>query len=252
MEGPSFFRQKVFLIGFPKSGTSSITKALESLGYRCAHWKYKDKFVGEMMRDAVAAGLAPVARMPDIDAFTQMDFVEEEGTYWPQISLLDSLCHHYPDAKFILNWRDLDATLASMAKWPPDKPRPKPRPKMLERLMESDLPSMTHGPPFSEEEIRGWMERHWEHCKEVFGESRNFLIFDIVRDDPENLKTFLGVAEKAKMWWGVANSLTEEKAKIQKLMAAKLAAKEKAIRDRERRDKARANRRKGKRRRRRK
>ena len=45
---------KLMAIGFPKSGTTSLTRALETSGLKAAHWQDdKFRFVGQLIYHAV-------------------------------------------------------------------------------------------------------------------------------------------------------------------------------------------------------
>lgn len=46
----------VFLIGFPKGGTSTIDQSLRESGFKTAHWKHDERFIGELIYEAI--GLA--------------------------------------------------------------------------------------------------------------------------------------------------------------------------------------------------
>ena len=65
---------KLMVIGFPKSGTTSITNALKSSGLKAAHWQdEKRRFVGALIYKAVLAGLDPFEHLKGYDAVTQAD-----------------------------------------------------------------------------------------------------------------------------------------------------------------------------------
>lgn len=41
--------QRVFALGFPKSGTTTLQRALAATGYSGAHWRVSEGFVGQLM-----------------------------------------------------------------------------------------------------------------------------------------------------------------------------------------------------------
>ena len=78
----------VFVVGLPECGTTSLQHALESVGYGSIHcyapkpWGPLpgDRFVGQLIDEAVAAGLEPLALLPPwVNAITQLDCWWIEG-----------------------------------------------------------------------------------------------------------------------------------------------------------------------------
>ena len=66
---------KLMAIGFPKSGTTSLTRALYKSGLMPVHWRTPKEghFVGVLMYRALYSGKDPFALLPGIDAVTQAD-----------------------------------------------------------------------------------------------------------------------------------------------------------------------------------
>ena len=95
-------QQKIFCIGFHKTGTRSLTQALLKLGIKATHWPYK--FLAQLAPDAskeeVLKVLAPV-----LEANQSFADVPYSGLY-PELDRL------FPGSKFILtkrsseNWWD--------------------------------------------------------------------------------------------------------------------------------------------------
>ncbi len=96
---------KIFCIGLSKTGTTSITEALRILGYDAVHW-YATKQAFRYTNDDRGGGI-------DID----WDFFERHDAFadTPIARIYPQLDDHYPDAKFILTLRDIDAWLDSFA-----------------------------------------------------------------------------------------------------------------------------------------
>jgi hypothetical protein len=93
---------KVFGIGFHKTGTTSLGKALALLGYRvCGDVATADPLIGER-----AIGFARQLTR-EYDAF--------QDNPWPII--YRELAEWYPDGKFILTVRDTDKWLASVVEF---------------------------------------------------------------------------------------------------------------------------------------
>ena len=93
---------KIFCIGLSKTGTTSLTEALRILGFDAVHW-YATKHAFRYTPDG---GI-------DID----WDFFERHDAFadTPIARIYPQLDERYPDAKFILTVRDIDAWLESFA-----------------------------------------------------------------------------------------------------------------------------------------
>jgi hypothetical protein len=94
-------KQKIFCVGFQKTGTTSMAAALELLGYRTASIFGRDWPLDELRRGYVARGLE-LAR--SWDAVQDMP--------WPL--MYRELDQAFPGAKFVLTWRETDRWLASI------------------------------------------------------------------------------------------------------------------------------------------
>jgi len=81
-------KQKVFCVGLPKTGTSSLTMALKELGYTVRHWPDINRVV---------------------DTAEKMDALTD-GTVISHMEVLDRL---WPDARFILTVRDEEEWIKS-------------------------------------------------------------------------------------------------------------------------------------------
>jgi sulfotransferase family protein len=106
-------KDKVFCLSFQKSGTTTIKKCLERLGYKVAG----PNFIHDKITDRVFFNKASQV-IDKYDAF--------QDNPWPlYYRFLDT---KFPDAKFILTERDADAWLNSMmahfsGKWSPLRQR---------------------------------------------------------------------------------------------------------------------------------
>src|SRR6476660_2478699 len=92
MDGPLMHTGKVFGIGFPRTGTTSLVRALNILGIASTH---------------NPAGLLTDANDPVLDAFD--GFADN-----PIPILYAELDARYPHSKFILTDRDVDSWLRSV------------------------------------------------------------------------------------------------------------------------------------------
>mmetsp|Transcript_3142 Transcript_3142/g.8870 ORF Transcript_3142/g.8870 Transcript_3142/m.8870 type:complete len:390 (-) Transcript_3142:293-1462(-) len=101
---------KVVGIGFGRTGTYSLTLALEELGYPTLHTQhlYENKEIQQMWTDLIfnpslANGHAELGT-PDFDVITQHGY--EATTDFPMALYFDQILARYPDCKFILTTRD--------------------------------------------------------------------------------------------------------------------------------------------------
>jgi len=207
----------IFVVGFPKCGTTSLQHALESAGYGAVHcyapkpWgpAAADRFVGHLMVEASAMGLAPLALLPGwVNAVTQMDcwWIEEvsEGpqlarSHFPQVTLLERLAESYPTAKFILNFRDTDSWLRSVATYGP----------MRQILREAEVPGLPSGEGGEDRELALWFEQHVERVRAYFAQRDPDALMEMRLEEGDEvlkarLEGFLGV----EVTWGCHNTTT--------------------------------------------
>lgn len=193
-------KPKIIIVGFPKSGTSTLQKAFAKSGITSAHWKHGGKVVGKMVYDGWFDEGDPFFHFDGVDAITQMDFCNSPNpgdtlqSYWPNldISLLIAIREMYPNCKFILNYRSPDATVSSMSRWH----------NLQQRITQSDCTGLPKGRG-SLEEIERWVTTHINAIRHVFQNDENFLDLDIASSDARTkLEAFL---DQNLSWWGVAN-----------------------------------------------
>lgn len=187
---------KLFLIGFPKSGTSTIHTALERSGYRSAHWRCERGFIGQIIYENYLGGRDPLDTLDAFDALTQADVcLPALGVnYWPNLdfNILAAIMKTCPDCLFVLNWRDPALTASSIARWG----------DLKQRLTISDVPGLPRGFGSDVSHLIRWIEGH-HHATRVFFKDANFLELDIAAPDAaDRLGNALGTP---LAWWGRAN-----------------------------------------------
>mmetsp|Transcript_9328 Transcript_9328/g.23986 ORF Transcript_9328/g.23986 Transcript_9328/m.23986 type:complete len:346 (+) Transcript_9328:595-1632(+) len=129
------------VVGFPKTGTSSITRFFQCAGLVTTHWgcKTPQASCAQCLYDNRAAGRPlfagcnPGGKTP-VDAWCQLDSSWPPGIgpgkrhqwpgqhveglcYWPQLFVLPELAEAFPNATWILNTRPVDKWLSSMDRW---------------------------------------------------------------------------------------------------------------------------------------
>ena len=107
---------KIFGIGLSRTGTKSLTAALQLLGYRIVHFPHDRKTINEL-----TSGKFNFTLLKDKDGITDI-------TVAPYYAQLDK---QFPKSKFILTTRDKDSWLKSIEKHFRHNPLPKIFPDFL-------------------------------------------------------------------------------------------------------------------------
>jgi hypothetical protein len=188
---------KGLVIGFPKSGTSTIHKACHESGLRTAHWKTAMGFCGKLIYDRYLAGQDPLLDFANYDFLAQIDVCRprEEMNYWPNLDLavLMAIRRNHPECCFVLNVRDTSKIISSISRWG----------SMRRRLTQADIVGLPAGYGDKDEDLRNWIEGHYAACRAIFGGHKNFVEIQI---ESENARDLLGEALGVDVrWWGVAN-----------------------------------------------
>ena len=200
---------KVINLGLPKSGTTTLGKALSEAGLRVADWRIRRgqpdnpaitrAFVGKLMYDGYFQSGDPLALMPEFDAFSEIDIVRAGLCLWPQTDwgLISAIRRHHPQARFILTHRDPAALADSMTRWSN---------LGRSRLPQNAIPGLPQGYGSTDAEKIRWIEGHYAFCRQVFRDAPDFLEYDILDPAaPEKIAGFLGLDLP---WWGKANENT--------------------------------------------
>lgn len=203
---------KVFVLGLPRCGTSSLHAAFLSCELRSTYWalgvgqdksadihlrktgdRAHERLVALVMERAVSEGLPPLAYLPETDAVTQMDGLVWAGAgqqvvvgSFPQMTMLHELYTAHPDAHFILNVRNTLTWVRSVQEWMNGD--------LLKRLVCANLPGLPVGQGQKADELATWFDWHIENVRAFFDakDKAKLLIFDVEEGDPDCLRRFLG------------------------------------------------------------
>src|SRR5690554_3770843 len=130
---------KIMVIGFPKSGTSTIHRSLTETGFNPAHWQIKQGYVGKLMYKGLDDHSDPWFYLQEFDAITQADVcLPGRGiNFWPNLdfSVIAAIERKYPSCLFVLNYRDPSKTVLSMKRWA----------RMATRIKNADVPGLPAG-----------------------------------------------------------------------------------------------------------
>ena len=201
---------KIFNLGFPKSGTQSLQHLLRQMGCKSIHWiiskpltainktklvannhwgdKPKPKFsVAQLMQWAKNDGEPALYYFADdINGITQMDYCRKGYCYWPQLIDFKLMEQQYPNALFILMYRNITKHITSINNWY----------DMRERFINAEIPCLPAGKGTTDQELKIWINAHYKNVTEYFNanESRKgkLLMYHIENDKVEKLEEFLG------------------------------------------------------------
>lgn len=103
-------QKKLFIIGFNKTGTRSLHQLFEKSGYKAIHWDNGD--LAYKIQQNIDNMCNPIKGYEEFDVFSDM-----EGTYGRPVMeayrYFRAFYQAYPDALFLLNYRDVDDWLRS-------------------------------------------------------------------------------------------------------------------------------------------
>lgn len=188
---------KALGVGLPKTGTSTLCKALQSAGINAFHQTFRKDYphVGELMLTAYEEGL-PLDEYVSgmVEAVTQLDTLRDGKSIWPQMNheMLCAFVKQNPHAAIILHTRDPKKTLDSINRWKDLRIRIERAPGLYAAC--------------SDKVVISWIENHYANMRRLFSHHPLYVEFDI--EDPEHeirhkLEGALGCTIK---WWGVSNA----------------------------------------------
>jgi hypothetical protein len=103
--------ERVFCIGLNKTGTSSLQRALNKLGYKSVHAKTNDGInIKEKIENNFYQGKGIISGLENYTAF--LDWDRDKTSHL----IFKEFYKQYPDSKFILNTRELNGWLDSSEK----------------------------------------------------------------------------------------------------------------------------------------
>lgn len=189
---------KAVVIGFPKSGTTTIQRALARSGLRAAHWEHQGRPIGKLVYEGLLRHDDPFHFLDGLDVLTQMNYSQPRGagSFWPNFDLavLFAIRHRHPDCKLILNYRDATATARSMLRWK----------NLTQRYEMADMPGLPKGYGTRQDDLVAWIEAMHRGLRAAFAQDPALIEIDIAADDAASrLGRALGINIA---WWGVANA----------------------------------------------
>ncbi len=193
-------------LGLPKSGTTTLAKALRRAGLHVADHRIRARqtpdttlhgaFVGALLYDGYFAGGDPAGRLSEFQGLTEISVLRGGQSLWPQMdfALIDALRRHHPGVKFLASRRDAFEMSQSMLAWAD---------LGAARLPAASVPGLPKGFGETSRERIQWIEGHYATLARWFAQDADFLEYDVTDPEaPEKIGAYLG---RKLPWWGRAN-----------------------------------------------
>jgi len=198
-------KMQIINLGLPKSGTTTLARALRRSGLHAADHKIKagqsendeliETFVADLLYEGYYKSGDPLMRLGEFEALSEISVLRERQPAWPQMDfgIIDALRKKHPKVKFVASWRDPLDLSNSMLNWT----------SMVARMEKAALPGLPVGYGAEESERVRWIEAHYTFLETIFAGDSNFLILDVAAINArEQLEAFSG---RDMPWWGQAN-----------------------------------------------
>jgi hypothetical protein len=173
---------KFFIIGFNKTGTTSIDSFFQSYGFKTIHWKSGDRYLAQQIEVNVQRSDFILKGIDNFDVYSDFTFVSDDqaiegNRYFRQLH------SEFPSAFWILNTRSMQGWILSRLR----------HPKFAERYTKALGMSIID------------LVAYWEKLKvsreseirEYFMGNERFVEFDIDRETFTELAAKLGLAMPA-------------------------------------------------------
>lgn len=197
---------RVVNLGLPKTGTTTLARALRRAGMKTADHRIRDEqtddatlhgaYVADLLYKGYFETGDPGAYLTEFSALSEISLLRDGQSLWPQmdLALLRAIKAHHPEVRFLASMRDAFKLSQSMLAWSD---------LGTARLPQSAIPGLPQGYGDTTKERVQWIEGHYATLEAVFGDDPNFFAFSIEGDDVrERLSEFLGVKLP---WWGHIN-----------------------------------------------
>lgn len=196
---------RIVNLGLPKSGTSTLARALRRGCLSCADHQFDlrgkedamtNAYVGEMMYRGLFDSGDPAQYFSGYDSISEMSVLRADISLWPQMdfAIIDALRRLHPDLKFVATRRDAFLMSQSILAWT----------NMENRLTETNIPGLPAGFGDTSKARIQWIEAHYAHLRQIFSDDPRFLELDVAH--PNARKTLSEFLDIDLPWWGRRNS----------------------------------------------
>lgn len=198
---------KVINLGLPKTGTTTLARALKVSGLKTADHRIRrhqtddaklhGAFVGDLIYRGYFHSGDPGALLSGFDAVSEMSCLRDGHSLWPQMDfgVIAALRHRHPQARFVATWRAPEDVAHSMLAWSD---------LGTNRLPYSDVPGLPRGYGDTSKERAQWIAGHYAHLDALFAGDARFLRLEVgAPDAQERLAAHVG---QPITWWGRLNA----------------------------------------------
>ena len=200
-------------LGLPKTGTTSLGRALKIAGYRVADHRIRarqtatpalrDAFVADLLYQGYFGSGDPAEFFEDFTALTEVSCLRKGKSLWPQMdfALIDAVRRHHPQVRFLASRRDSWEVSRSMLAWSD---------LGVSRLPDAAIPGLPAGYGETTRERIQWIDGHYANLRRVFAGDPAYLEYNVGDADAQAaVSAHLG---RPLPWWGQANANTDHKA----------------------------------------
>lgn len=204
---------KVVNLGLPKTGTTSLARALKVAGFRVADHRIrprqtdnetlKDAFVAELLYQGFFQSGDPAEFFEDFTALTEVSCLRKGKSLWPQMdfAMIDAIRVHHPEVRFVASRRDSWDVSQSMLAWSD---------LGTDRLIAADVPGLPAGYGETTSERVKWIDGHYATLRRLFAGDAAYLEYSV--EDSGSQAAVAAHIGAELPWWGHANANTENKA----------------------------------------
>jgi hypothetical protein len=204
---------RVVNLGLPKTGTTSLARALKMAGFRVADHRIrprqtevgmlKDAFVADILYQGYFQSGDPAEFFADFTALTELSCLRKGKSLWPQMdyAIIDAIRRNNPDVRFLASRRDSWDVSQSMLAWSD---------LGTDRLHAADIPGLPEGYGETSRERVQWIDAHYAHLNAIFAGDPAYLEYDVT--EPGSHAAVAAHLEVDLPWWGQANANTEHRA----------------------------------------
>lgn len=197
---------KVVNLGLPKTGTTTLARALRRAGLHVADHRIRprqtrnthlhNEFVADLLYRGYFETGDPGIYLADFDAISEMSVLRQGRSLWPQMDfgLIMAIRKHNPGVKFLASGRDPFRMSQSMLAWSD---------LGTLRLPANNIPGLPEGFGTTSIERMQWIEAHYAHLRAIFRDDDDFLEYDVA--DPNARDLISGFLEMPVKWWGKTN-----------------------------------------------